>query len=341
MVASIQLTCEIVPPGYLRHDMDLTSVKPRREGMDYRGFMFQRLRTFLLLFLLSGMHIAGLAADALDRAIAHAETLQTAAQGAVAAAQRAVADAQSDLRVVRGIEADARRARDLAAISVAGEALQQAQALERETQRNLNLARSLLATRGKTLEDLRAWTQADRRPRAVMVVESGEVRHHTPGGYMPKDLAPVRAGERIETGADARARLFVSGGDAEVALGGNSSYTVTQDDAAGNFVAQLETGLMRLRGLVKAKLGKRFEVRTPAAVTSVRGTDFSIARTAAGDVVQVYSGEVAVAPPAGGAEVLLKAGDRLSVPGQGVWPAPQRFNADAAELPWSAVHATP
>ena len=299
------------------------------------------LRVFPMVLALCLAPDATYAADALDRAIAHAETLQTQALGAVAAAERAVTDAQSDLRVVRGIEADARRARDTAAISVAGEAVQQAQALERETQRNLGLARSLLATRGKTLEDLRGWTRADRRPRAVMVVESGEVRHHTPGGYMPKDLAPVRAGERIETGPDARVRLFVSGGDAEVALGGNSSYTVTQDDAAGNFVAQLETGLMRLRGLVKAKVGKRFEVRTPAAVTSVRGTDFSIARTVAGDVVQVYGGVVAVTPPAGGAEVLLKAGEQLSVPVQGPWPAAQRFNADAAELPWGAVHATP
>ncbi len=299
------------------------------------------LRVFPMVLVWCLAPGATYAADALDRAIAHAETLQTRALGAVAAAERAVADAQADLRVVRGIDADARRARDQVAISVAGEAVQQAQALERETQRNLGLARSLLATRGKTLDDLRGWTRADRRPRAVMVVESGEVRHHTPGGYMPKDLAPVRAGERIETGPDARARLFVSGGDAEVALGGNSSYTVTQDDAAGNFVAQLETGLMRLRGLVKAKVGKRFEVRTPAAVTSVRGTDFSIARTAAGDVVQVYSGVVAVTPPAGGAEVLLKAGEQLSVPVQGPWPVPQRFNADAAELPWGAVHAAP
>lgn len=299
------------------------------------------LRVFPMVLALCLAPDATYATDALDRAIVHAETLQTQALGAVAAAERAVADAQADLRVARGIEADARRARDTAAISVAGEAVQQAQALERETQRNLGLARSLLATRGKTLEDLRGWTRADRRPRAVMVVESGEVRHHTPGGYMPKDLAPVRAGERIETGPDARARLFVSGGDAEVALGGNSSYTVTQDDAAGNFVAQLETGLMRLRGLVKAKVGKRFEVRTPAAVTSVRGTDFSIARTAAGDVVQVYSGVVAVMPPAGGAEVLLGAGEQLSVPVRGPWPAAQRFNADASELPWGAVHATP
>lgn len=274
------------------------------------------------------------AADALDRAIAHAESLQTQALGRVTAAQRALADAQADLRVVRGIETDARRARDPAAISVAAEAAQQAQVLERETQRNLNLARAILDTRSRQLQDLRSWTRADRRPRAVMVVESGEVRHHAHGGYSPRDMAPVQAGERIETGPGARARLFVSGGDAEVALGGNSSYTVTQDDAAGDFVAQLERGLMRLRGLAKAKLGRKFEVRTPAAVVAVRGTDFSVARTPDGDRIQVHRGVVAVTPFAGGTEVLLQAGEALQVPAQGPWPAAQRFEPGLEELAW-------
>lgn len=297
-------------------------------------FMSPLLRVVLLSVMALSLSPALHAADALDRAIAHAESLQTQALGSVAAAERALADAQADLRVVRGIEADARRVRDQAAIGVAAEAAQQAQALERETQRNLSLARALLSTRGRQLEDLRSWTRADRRPRAVMVVESGAVRHHTLGGYLPFDMAPLRAGERIETGPDARARLFVSGGDAEVALGGNSSYTVTQDDAAGNFVAELETGLMRLRGLVKAKLGKKFEVRTPSFAMAVRGTDFSVARTPAGDRVQVYSGVVAVTPVAGGAEVLLQAGEALQLPAHGPWPAAQRFQPDLEDLAW-------
>jgi ferric-dicitrate binding protein FerR (iron transport regulator) len=288
----------------------------------------------VLLLALSLACGAAQAADALDRAIAHAEALQTRALGSVAAAERALADAQADLRVVRGIEADARRVRDSATITVAAEAAQQAQALERDTQRNLNLARAILDTRSRQLHDLRSWTRADRRPRAVVVVESGEVRHHAQGGYIPRDMAPVQAGERIETGPGARARLFVSGGDAEVALGANSSYTVTQDDAAGNFVAQLETGLMRLRGLVKAKLGRKFEVRTPSIAIAVRGTDFSVARTPAGDRVQVYSGVVAVTPVAGGAERLLQAGEALEVPAQGPWPSAQRFEPGLAELAW-------
>ena len=292
------------------------------------------LRAVLLSALALGLSPVLHAADALDRAIAHAEALQTRALGSVAAAQRALADAQADLRVVRSIEADARQARDRAAITVAAEAAQQALALERETRRNLDLARELLNTRGRQLQDLRGWTRADRRPRAVMVVESGEVVHHTLGGYRPRDMAPVQAGERIETGPGARARLFVAGGDAEVALGENSAYTVTQDDAAGDFVAQLESGLMRLRGLAKAKLGRKFEVRTPSVAIAVRGTDFSVARPPAGDRVQVHRGVVAVTPVAGGAEVLLQAGEMLQVPAQGPWPAAQRFEPGLEELAW-------
>jgi ferric-dicitrate binding protein FerR (iron transport regulator) len=292
----------------------------------------------LLLCLFTG---AANAEDALDRAIIHAESLQTQALGAVAAAERAVADAQADLRVVRGIEVEARRAHDQAAITVVGEAAQQAQALERETQRNLTLARSLLAARSKTLEDLRGWTHANRRPAALLVVESGEVRRHTQSGSsVPQDLAPLRAGERIETGPDARVHLFVSGGDAEVALGANSSYTVTQDDTSGDFSAQLEAGMMRMRVLARNKWGKRFEVRTPSAVTSVRGTDYSLTRTSDGDVIKVYSGVVAVSPPTdGGEEVLVKSGEQLNVPMQGTWPTPKSFTTDMDDLPWSTSHA--
>jgi ferric-dicitrate binding protein FerR (iron transport regulator) len=298
------------------------------------------LRTFpvLLLCLFTG---TANAEDALDRAIIHAESLQTQALGAVAAAERAVADAQTDLQVARGIEADARRAHDPAATTVADEAVQQAQALEHETQRNLSLARTLLAARSKTLEDLRSWTHANRRPAALLVVENGEVHRHTrSGSSVSQDFAPLRAGERIETGPDARVHLFVSGGDAEVALGGDSSYTVTQDDTAGDFSARLDAGIMRLRILVKDKLGKRFEVRTPAAVCGVRGTDYSLARAPDGDVVKVYSGVVAVSPPAAGdAEVLVKSGEQLKVPIQGAWPTPQPFTADMDVLPWSTNHA--
>lgn len=296
-------------------------------------------RAFSLLPLMLGLAGgAAQAADALDRAIAYAESQQTQALGAVAAAERAVADAQADLRVVRGVEADARRARDPVAIRVAAEAVQQVQALEGENLRNLRLARSVLDIRVKTLASLRSWTSADRRPRALMVAESGQVRHITPGGYEPPDLPPLRAGDTVKTGPDGRARLFVSGGDGEVVLGVNSSYTLSKDDAAGNFEAQLEAGLMRLRALIRSK-AKKFEVRTPTAAMSVRGTDYSASVSAAGTVVKVYSGEVAVTPAAGGAEVLLKAGEQLSVPVQGPWPAPQPLPADAADLPWSVDHA--
>jgi hypothetical protein len=280
------------------------------------------------------------AEDALDRAIIQAESQQTKALGAVAAAERAVSDAQDDLSVVRNIEAEARRTHDQAATAVAGEAVQQAQTLERETQRNLSLARSLLAARSKTLEDLRGWTHANRRPAALLVPESGEVRRYTENGSaVPQDFAPLHAGERIETGPDARVHLFVSGGDAEIALGGNSSYTVTQDDTSGDFLAQLDAGMMRMRVMVKNLFDKRFEVRTPAAVCGVRGTDYSISRTQDGDIVKVYSGVVAVSPPAaGGVTVLVKSGEQLNVPKQGTWPKPLSFFKDSDDLPWSISH---
>lgn len=300
--------------------------------------MKHSLRVLLMCWGLAlGLAPHAQAADALDRAIHYAESRQVQALGAVAAAERALAEAQADLRVNRGIEAEARRSRDPAAIAVAGEAVQQAQALERETERNLAKARSVLALRNQSLENLRSWTRADRRPGAVMVTESGEVRHRTPGGYEPQDVPALRAGERIETGPGARARLFLSGGDAEVVVGPDSSYTVTRDDATGTFVAELESGLMRLRAYVHNTMAKKFEVRTPSFAMAVRGTDFSAARTPAGDRVQVYSGVVAVTPAAGGEEVLVRAGQFLQVPPKGPWPAPQAVQPGVEDLAWEAA----
>jgi len=293
------------------------------------------LRNLACLVLALGLAPALHAADALERAIAHATALQTQALGAVAAAERAYTEAQADLRVNRGIEAEARRSRDPAAMAVAGEAVQQAQALERETARNLALARALLDARTRQQASLRELSQWRRPPRAVLVSDEGQVqRYNADGSPVRHGLAVLSAGERIETGPGGGARLFVSGGDAEVALGGNSSYSVTQDDVQGDFMGQLDAGLMRMRALVRQKLGKKFEVRTPSAVTSVRGTDFSVARTPAGDRVQVYSGVVAVAPVAGGAEVLVQAGQFLVVPPTGAWPAPLPLQPGADELPW-------
>ena len=131
----------------------------------------------------------------------------------------------------------------------------------------------------------------------------------------------------------------MAGGDAEIALGGNSSYTVTQDDTSGDFLAQLDAGMMRMRVMVKNLFDKRFEVRTPAAVCGVRGTDYSISRTQDGDIVKVYSGVVAVSPPAaGGVTVLVKSGEQLNVPKQGTWPKPLSFFKDSDDLPWSISH---
>lgn len=284
---------------------------------------------------------AAQAADALELAITHMRTQQTRALAAVAVAERGVAEAQVDLSVARGIETEAQRVHDRAAIAVAAEAVQQALALTRETQRNLDMARALLATHGKTLDNLLGWERVSGRPRAVLVTEAGAVRHRSLGGDMPSDVVAMGAGDTVQTGSDGRARLFVSSGDGEVVLGANSTYSVTRDDASGTFEARLEQGFMRLRLLVKEKFGRKFEVRTPSAVTSVRGTDYSVRQDPQGEVIRVYSGVVAVAPPGGGGEVLVTAGKSLTVPLQGTWPAPQPTQANAAELSWSPGDAQP
>jgi len=143
----------------------------------------------------------------------------------------------------------------------------------------------------------------------------------------------LRPGERVETAKGATARLFVAGGDAEVALAENSAFIVTQDTPDSDFEGLLNNGLMRMRAWVRSK-GKKFEVRTPSAVTSVRGTDFSVATSARGDRVQVFEGVVAVMPAAGGKAVLVQAGEELVMSPASSWPVPQAFDAGALPAPW-------
>ena len=63
------------------------------------------------------------------------------------------------------------------------------------------------------------------------------------------------------------------------------------------------------------------EVRTPAAVCAVRGTDFSMETRADGLHVAVYEGVVTVTPISGGAAVQINAGQQRDyVTGKGFGP---------------------
>ncbi len=82
----------------------------------------------------------------------------------------------------------------------------------------------------------------------------------------------VKAGAEIRTGKDSKAGVFFPDGSRFV-LGNNSLFTV-EDTSRKKAGFQLKLG--RLKAVVAGYFSSRFEVRTPAAVCAVRGTEFDI-----------------------------------------------------------------
>lgn len=274
------------------------------------------------------------AADVAQRAVAYAQKVRDDAAAMVAVARDRVAAAEADVQLASRVDADARLAGDREAMAVAGEAVTMAAAGVRDARQLLQRATALLAARSKTADDMHFWLDAKTPPRALLVPVEGDVRRYAKDGTaITEGSGMLRPGERVETGKGATARLFVAGGDAEVALAESTEFVVTQDAPDTDFEGLLNNGFMRMRAWVRAK-GRKFEVRTPSAVTSVRGTDFAVATAAGGDRVQVFDGVVAVTPGAGGEAVLVHAGEELFMSPAAPWPAPQAFDAGALPAPW-------
>lgn len=117
-------------------------------------------------------------------------------------------------------------------------------------------------------------------------------------------LAP---GDQLKTATGARATVTFDDGS-KVGLEPGSAFTLKE---AGPAASSMELKLGSLRAWISKSLNRRFQVRTPTAVCSVRGTEFSVGVDGGGDThVQMFGGILAVADT-GGNEVLIK--DKQSV----------------------------
>lgn len=263
------------------------------------------------------------AADAFERAATYAEAAQSKAMQMVAKAEQDLATAKSDVSMVGAVLVDVRLSGDQAALSIANEALVQARAHELEATQFLARARVNLSQRSRSLQDIQQLRRdTTGRPSGVAISDDGAVRQ-------------IWRGSVIKTGSGQSTQLFVAGGEAELQLGPDTSYKVTDDDLPRGFIGSLEYGAMRMRSLIQAKLGRKFEVRTPAAVCGVRGTEFLVTTTGAGSTVVVFSGVVAVSRPDGqGGPVLLTAGKKLQVPMTGAWPSVSNIDVSEQTIPW-------
>lgn len=122
--------------------------------------------------------------------------------------------------------------------------------------------------------------------------------------------ATIAAGASIETGADGSLTLEFADGSTLVLQPSSRLRLETlqrvEGAAAEESVLQLERGKVETRVQPRGAMG-RFEIRTPAAVSAVRGTEFRAGfRDDGGATTETLSGTVGVA--AAGADVAVRGG---------------------------------
>ncbi|HEV1995091.1 MAG TPA: FecR family protein [Candidatus Acidoferrum sp.] len=123
---------------------------------------------------------------------------------------------------------------------------------------------------------------------------------------------PVQWGDTLLSQQGGRARIALEDGSI-LNLGSESSLTILSHDAATQKTQmQLAYGRVRSNVVRLARAGSSFEVRTPAAVAGVVGTDFYIAHENGVTTVIVFEGVVRVCALAGNC-VDVHAGEMTTV----------------------------
>ncbi len=107
-----------------------------------------------------------------------------------------------------------------------------------------------------------------------------------------KVAAPVYWGDVVNTGHMSRARVSLDDGSI-LSVGSDSNMTVEKHDAASQQTdLDLNFGRVRARAVELSKPNAHFQVRTPAGVAGVVGTDFMIDYTDGTTRVVVFKGKV-------------------------------------------------
>ena len=120
-------------------------------------------------------------------------------------------------------------------------------------------------------------------------------------------------GEEVQTGDRATVVLDFKDGS-RVELGPKTSFTVESSGDSGDGFANMKVGWGRMKAWVRKSMSRRFRVRTPTAVCSVRGTEFQVQveRGSGATQIDLMTGLLGVGDNKGN-ETLLKDGQSLSV----------------------------
>ena len=112
-------------------------------------------------------------------------------------------------------------------------------------------------------------------PREIVLVPQGsvETRQGPTASWAPvQGKTTMTEGSEIRTGKNSKAGVFFS--DGSTFLLGNNSVFAVEDTSKKKAGFSLKVG--KLKAIVSGYFASRFQVRTPAAVCAVRGTEFDI-----------------------------------------------------------------
>lgn len=156
-------------------------------------------------------------------------------------------------------------------------------------------------------------------PAAAVVLTSteGKVLYLKAGSYTWAQVSRgqvLAPGDQLKTATGASATVGFDDGTT-VSLNPSTSFTLQESNAAAS---EMKLSVGSLRAWISKSLTRRFAVRTPTAVCSVRGTEFSVGVDPRGETsVQMFGGLLAVSDRDGN-EVLLKEGDSIRVTAEGL-----------------------
>src|SRR5687767_2397534 len=177
------------------------------------------------------------------------------------------------------------------------------------------------------------------QPAAILTVISGDVlmRFGASGFSSATDGAVLYVGSTVRTGSDARAVITLFEGST-VELEPASDISIEEATMrGGSTIVQLAQSLGRSWHVVThlTTADSRYEVRTPAATASVRGTAFEVV-VASGlggptTTVTTTEGRVATADAAASSEVLVSADQTTTVRANSA-PEPPRSAPDAERV---------
>lgn len=251
--------------------------------------------------------------------------------------------AESDLTVSRNVERDINTSKDPAALSLAREAVSVSEQGVNEARTLLKRATAFLSRQENTIATVKKFITENNSQKALVIPVEGKVRRVAANGVgynSDEIIGSLQKGDRIEVGPGSKARLFVSGGNAEIALSQNTNLTLERDQADDSFEGLLNEGFAQIKAAIRGKYAHKFEVRTPQAAIAIRGTEFSVQVLPTKTRIEVFESTVYVSPAQGGEGIEVHAGEGCDVLKNGGIQPVKPLDNQPRQNPWSD-HVTP